>query len=563
MSDSTKKQTFLHGAALLALATAVVKVIGALYKIPLKMVIGDIGFSYFSVAYQIYSVLLMVCTAGLPIAMSRMISQSNTLGNYRQVRQVYTVSFRIFLILGVGGSLLMCLLCKPLANAMGYPDAWFAILCLGPCALLMCLMSAYRGYFQGQENMRPTSNSQMLEAVIKLVIGLAAALGLMYLTGKESFAAGGAILGVTVSCLVSAIYLLKLFRADFRQLPQTGKAEGTYGSTAKELLVIAIPITIGSAGLYLLSAVETGVYTNRLVDLIESNQYMLPLAEHLQKQLLADGVKAADLSAKVAASLNGIYSFGQTIFNMPCAFIIPITISIIPAITSKLTLGQDADIRSTEESAARVTGLLSLPCSVGLCLLASPIMSLLGGYTDERNPFATQVMMLLGGSVFLYAIIQYTNSLLQAHGHAHVPVITMLSCGVVKLIVVYILAGNPYLGILGAPVATLLCYGAIGVLNLFCIRKLVPQKPKLLRNLLRPLLSVAIMGAAVYGTYYGLTHFAHLSVGSTLHAAILCAVPILVGVVVYFVSVVLTKAITREDCLLLPKGDKVADLLHL
>lgn len=557
MADSSKKQTFLHGAALLAIATAVVKVIGAFYKIPLKMIIGDIGFSYFSVSYQIYSVLLMVCTAGLPIAMSRMISQANTLNNYGQVRQVYRVSRQIFLFLGIGGSLLMCLLCKPLAIAMGYPDAWFAILCLGPCALLMCLMSAYRGYFQGQENMRPTSNSQMLEAVIKLLVGLSAAMVLMSMTQSQAYAAGGAILGVTISCLVSTLYLTRKFRVDYRQLPASGQPSGTSGTTAKELLAIAIPITIGSAGLHLLTAVETGVYTNRLVDLIESNRYTLPLVGVLKEQLLADGVAPAALSEKIAASLNGIYSFGQTIFNMPCAFIVPITISIIPAITAKLTLNQGAEVKSTEESAARVTALLSLPCSVGLVLLAGPVMALLGGYSDARNPFATQIMALLGASIFPYAIIQYTNALLQAHGYAHVPVINMLSCGVVKLLVVYILAGNPYIGIMGAPIATLLCYGAIALMNLIAIRMMVPQKPRLLRNLLRPLAPAAIMGVAVFGARWLLTHFGFTS------RLITCGVPIGVGVVVYFVMVVLLRSITAEDCRLLPKGDKIAKLLRL
>ena len=139
----------------------------------------------------------------------------------------------------------------------------------------------------------------------------------------------------------------------------------------------------------------------------------------------------------------------------------------------------------------------------------------------------------------------------------------MLSCGIVKLIVVYILAGNPHIGILAAPMATVLSYAAIAILNLLCIRKLVPQKPRLLRNLLRSLPSAVIMGAAVFGTYYGLTHFLHLSLSSTLHSAILCAVPIGVGVVVYLVCVVLTRAITRSDCELLPKGDKIARILHL
>ena len=116
---------------------------------------------------------------------------------------------------------------------------------------------------------------------------------------------------------------------------------------------------------------------------------------------------------------------GQTIFNMPCAFILPITVSVIPAISSKLTLKQDEDVRQTEESAARITGLLSLPCSIGLLLLAKPVMSLLAGNTGNELVLAGQLMAILGVSIFFYAIIQYTNALLQSHGYAHVPVIIL------------------------------------------------------------------------------------------------------------------------------------------
>ena len=563
MSDSAKKQNFLHGAALLAMATAVVKVIGALYKIPLKMIIGDIGFSYFSVSYQIYSVLLMISTAGLPIAMSRMISRSSTLGQYGQVRQVYKVSRSIFLWLGIAGSAMMCLLCKPLADAMGYPDAWFAILCLGPCALLMCIMSYYRGFFQGQENMRPTSNSQMLEAVVKLVVGLTAAFAVMKFADSRSLAAGAAILGVTVSCLVSVMYLMGKFRPAYGRLPQTRETVSGFGETAKELLKIAVPITIGSVGLNLLTLLETGIYTNRLVDLIETDRYTLPLVESLRQELLAEGVALEKLSSNVAASLNGIYSFGQTLFNMPGSFIVPITVSIIPAITAQLTLKKEEEVRGVEESAARITGLLCWPCAVGLCLLASPIMSVLGGYRDERNGLATQIMMLLGASVLPYGIILYTNAVLQAHGKAHVPVINMLACGVAKLAVVYILAGNPYIGILAAPVCTLICYIAIAVLNILCIRKLVPQKPRLLRNLFLPFLSAALMGAFVFATYYAMQNWLGIQMSTGMGALLLCGVPVAVGALVYLICIVVLRAIRKEDLQLVPKGDKLAKLLHM
>ena len=547
MSETSKKQTFLHGAALLAIATAVVKLIGALYKLPLNAVIGAEGYAYFTTAYDIYAVLLMISTAGLPVAMSRMISQANALGHYNQVRRIYRTARAIFLGLGVISTLLMLIGCRYLANVLNQPDAWAAIASLAPCALLMGLISAYRGFFQGQGNMRPTSNSQMMEAVFKLLVGLTAAFAIMHFTNSVALAAGGAILGVTVSCIFSVLYLRGKFTPAYRELPQSDEQVRSFGSTAKGLLAIAVPITIGSAGLQLLTVVESGLYMDRLVYLIGSNQYM--------GQMVTAQVDAQ----KAATILKGIYNMAQTIFNMPCAFIIPITVSVIPAITANLTLLKDQAVRETEESAARITGLLSLPCTVGLFVLGEPVMQLLGGYTGSNLVLGGQLLALLGISIFLYAIIQYTNALLQSHGYAHVPVINMLLCGVAKLAVVYILVGNPAIGILGAPIGAILGYGGIAVLNLFAIRRLVPQKPALLKNLLRPVLPAALMGGAVYGCQQLLVKL----LGADASSLILCGGPIVVGVVVYFVGVVLFKSIKKEDCQLLPKGDKIAKLLRL
>ena len=265
MSDSQKKQTFLHGAALLAMAAAIVKIIGAFYKIPLKMVIDDQGYGYFMTAYNIYAVLLMISTAGLPVAMSRMISQASALGHYRQVRRVYSTARAIFLGLGIVSSGLMVLFCHQLAAFQKQPDAWAAILSLGPCALLMGIISTYRGFFQGQGNMRPTSVSQVLEAVCKLAVGLAAAFAIMQYTKSVALAAGGAILGVTVSCLISAVYLKGKLRPAYKELPKTDEQVQSWGATAKGLLAIAVPITIGSAGLQLLTVLETNLYMGQLL----------------------------------------------------------------------------------------------------------------------------------------------------------------------------------------------------------------------------------------------------------------------------------------------------------
>ena len=529
MSES-KKQNFLQGAALLALATAAVKVIGALYKIPLNAIIGTQGFGYFYTAYEIYNVLLLISTAGLPVAVSRMISAASAAGNYNQVRRIQKTARIIFLTLGAVSSGLMILFCRQLAAFQEQPDAWFAILCLGPCAFLVCLMSAYRGFFQGQGNMIPTSVSQVLEAAIKLVVGIIMAVVLLKLTDSAAYAAGGAILGVTCSCLISSFYLSAVFRKEYKTLPHSSETPNAYSSTAKMLLAIAVPITIGSAGLQLLSVLEAKIYMG---------------------QLLNSGI-----SQDAADSMKGVYNMTQPIYNMPCSFITPITISIIPAITAHLTKEDHQAVKSTEESAARITALIALPCSVGLALLAEPVTALLGGYSGENLALAANLMALLGVSIALHAVVLVTNAMLQAHNHAVIPVVNMLVSGVMRLIVVYILTGNPNIGLIGVPMGNMLCNLCIMVLNLIAMARVIPQKPAILANLLRSLLPSLLMGAAAYGVWSALK----LVTDSRL---ILCALPILVGVVVYVVLISVCKSITRADCLLLPKGEKIAKLLHL
>lgn len=561
MSNPSKKQSFLHGTALLAAATAIVKIIGALYKIPLKMIIGDEGFGYFNTAYEIYSLLLLISTAGLPVAMSRMISAASSLEHHNQVRRIYSTCRALFLGLGLAGALLMTCCSGLLAKIQGQPDAVYAIACLGPCVLLICIMSTYRGFFQGQGNMIPTSVSQVLEAITKLIVGIALALLVMKQTSNVPMAAGAAILGVTVSCVVSVIYLLGCFRKAYCQMPVTNEPVSSYKSTAKSLLSIAVPITIGAAGLQLLTVLETGIYMDKITDLLSSGTYdsdMIPLlqAEVLQKY---PGISYEELISKVAANLKGIYNMAQTVYNLPVAFVAPITISIIPAITSHLTLQNSRGARSNAESAARVTGLICMPCAVGLIVLSRPVMALLGGYSGEKLTFAATLMAVLGVCIIFNSIVLMTNAIMQAHGHANLPVVNMFIGGILKLAAVFILTGNPHIGILGTPIGSFLCYLSITVLNLLTMRKCIPNAPSILRNLSRSLLAAAVMGVFAHGAWYGM----QLLLGADGSRVLLCGVPILVGVAVYAVAAIKFKAITHADCLLLPKGEKLAKILKL
>lgn len=565
MATQPKKQNFLHGATLLALATVIVKVIGAVYKIPLQAILGKIGYSYFSSAYDIYTLLLLISTAGLPVAMSRMISEASSLADHARTRRVYNTSRAIFFIIGAVSTALMMLFCKALAASQKQPDAALAIFCLAPCAFLMSVISTYRGFFQGQGNMIPTSKSQVLEAVFKLGAGLVGAVLILQLGGSISLAAAGAILGVTVSCAVSVAYLFWVFHKSAGPEILGEKAPLFCGDTAKKLLAIAVPITIGAAGLQLLIVAETSLYMNRLVELLDSGKLQGELVEALRAEVLAEAGKAgevltaAQINSRIAASMKGIYNFGQTIYNLPNSLITPITISIIPAITACLTLGDDKGVKENSESAARITGLLSLPCAVGLMVLSKPIMGLLGGYTGVQLDFAAKLLTLLGISVFMRALVLFTNSLMQANGHANIPVINMLTVGAVRMGLVFLLTGNPKLGLLAVPALTALGNAVTAVLNLICLAKVVPHKSAIARNVLRPLIPALLMGASAFGTWQLIIRI----LGESCSRIIQVGGPMGVAVVVYIVFAAWLKSITREDCLLLPKGDKIARLLRL
>ena len=269
-------------------------------------------------------------------------------------------------------------------------------------------------------------------------------------------------------------------------------------------------------------------------------------------QLLASGV-----TQKAADTMRGIHVMTQTIFNMPCAFITPITVSIIPAITAQITVGNKLGARGTEESAARLTGLLAIPCAIGLAVLARPITALLGGYTGERLDLAAKLMTILGICVFFNAIVLVTTAIMQAHGHVTRPVVNMVSAGVVRLLAVYVLSGIPSIGVVGAPISNLTCYVIISILNLLSLRSLLDEPPAILKNVLRPLLAGLLMGAFAFGSWYFLVR---LGITSRL---LLCAVPVALGGIVYAAAVVFLKVIQKEDCLLLPKGEKLARLLRL
>lgn len=549
-----KKQTFLQGTAVLAMATVLVKLMGFLFKVPLNNIIGEDGFGYFNTAYDVYNVLLMISTTGLPVAMSRMISQAQTLGNHAQIKRIYRTSLYVFLTIGMVGSLGMLFFCRQLSVMVTTNEnSWAAIAALAPCVLLICLVSAYRGFFQGQSNMTPTSVSQIFEAVTRLVVGLGLAWLVMKLTGKAyvrmqgivlapgetaqdygdiTLAAGGAILGVTLGSLISVVYLHHKFRQSNQILSLGGGTAKSTRSTMKELLSIAVPITLGSAGLQIINLFDTMIYMRRLTGALQWTE-------------------------KMADSAKGVYNFCQTVFALPCSFIPTITIAVIPAITASLTRKDLAEAKATSESSVRTMALIAMPCAAGLFVMAEPVIRLLcSTYTEDKIQLAATMLAILGLTVIFNSLVLLLNAIMQAHGDVVTPVVNMLIGGIIKIIVNYILVGQPNLNIVGAPIGTFICYISITALDLIAMKQHISARPAIFKNIIRPGLASAIMGAATFMVYRVLSN----AISSWKLA---CLLSLAFAVVLYAVLVVFLRCLTYEDCMLLPKGEKIAKILRI
>ncbi len=545
MSESQKKSTFFGGAAILAVSAIFVKVIGAIYRIPLGNILPDDVMGDYNAAYNIYNFFLTISTAGLPVALSKTISEANALGRRNQVERVFRVAFSTFLTLGLVSFFCMTVLAGPLAEyAISNPKAVYCIMALAPSVLCVCVMSSFRGYFQGHFNMMPTGVSQIIEAGSKLLVGLALAMFCMKQFGEE-FGSVGAIIGVSFGSVVALVFIIFLFlknrRQNRRQKSQSADKPEHAGVILSNLLKLAIPITLGSAATSIVTLIDTKLVMSQLTAIFHSVDGLA---------LAADGTGAA---LDAARSLYGIYSKTMSIYNLPFSMMVPLTACIIPAVSAALARRDRREAQKVSESALRVGLLLALPMGMGLCALGGPIMGLLFPRIDTA--VAGPLLSVLGIASIFVALQLLCNSILQANGMVNLPIVAVIIGGLVKIAVNYTLVGNPAIRINGAPVGTLCCFLVVDILEMLIIRRAVPQPPSFLRALLKPLAAALVMAAAAWASYGLLNRF--------LGNALSTVGAIGVGVIIYLILVLALRAISPDDLALMPKGDKIAKILKI
>ena len=560
---SPSRSTFFGGATILAVGIATVKIIGMLYKIPLVSVIGDAGYADFSNAYNIYAVLLTISTAGLPVALSKMVSEANTMGRRDQVHKVFRVALGAFLALGLISFFIMYFGAARLAGLMGDSMAADSIRVLSPAVVCVGCLAAFRGYAQGHGNMVPTAVSQIIEALCKLIIGLALAVYLMGLGRPEHEGAAGAIAGVTVGTILALGYMVVSFALQRRREdPCLDRSTDSAGGILKTLLTIAIPITLTSSMVGIVTVIDSALVQSQLQKALLTVPDSWALYEDfldfgpLSAALAGGADSAAALTAaeEASRSLYGNYAGTLTIYNLPSSLMVAITASVIPAISAALARRSRKSARRIAAASLRMCAIAALPMGVGLLVLGEPIIRLLFRSLDPV--LAGALLSTLGVASIFVCIMMVCNSILQAYGFINLPVVIMLLGGVVKIAVNYNLVVMPQVGIYGAPMGNVLCFGLVCVLDLIVVSRVIPGFPGLFSLFGKPVLAAAVMGGAVWGCY-GLT-------SRLIESNTVCTLlSICVGGAVYLALIVLLRALTRDELALMPKGDKIARLLRL
>ena len=547
MSNFKEKQNYVHGAVILTVGVIIMKVLGAIYKIPLGNILGDEGYSMFMGAYSIYFIFFTLATAGLPVALSRLIAESDANGRAKNEEKTFRVARWTFFVIGLVFALVMFLFPDWLAaEYLENPDAAMSIKAMSPAILLVCIVSAYRGYCQGNGNMIPTTVDEVLEVLFKVISGLILSYVIIKSTGSLPLGSAGAILGVSIGSVVSLGYMVVYKRRHASQLaspytgghapddtPEDDNVVDSTGKIVKDILRIGIPIAFGACIMALLNSVDSKLCMNRLQS-------------------------AARFTYKEAKVLYGVYGKGQTLFNLPAAFVTPLTISIVPAISGAIARGAKGEAAKVSEDSLRISAVISLPMGAGLAILAAPIFAVLFPNSHKAGP---GLLCIMGIASFFVCLVLMENAILQASGREKLTMVTMITGGLVKIIVNWFLVANRAVNIYGAPIGTLVSYFVMAAMNYIFMCSSLENRPRLSRAFARPAASSLIMGAAAWLVYGAAARI--IGTGSSLKAVVCLGIAVLAAAAVYLAATISLKSITIKDMELIPGGEKIGKILKM
>ena len=587
-NDNVKKsssQTFLKGAMVLSISMVIVKLCGMVYKIMLTRIysmFGDqyagIGTGLFTNAYEIYIPLFTLATAGFPIAVSRLISESIAQNRYKDVRQIHKVSKPFFVVMGFVCFALMIGLSFVYVDLIKSPYSLYAMLMLAPSIFFGCLVSIYRGYFEGQRNMAPTAISEIVEATVKMIFGLSLAYIVMKV-GINQYSAAGTIFGLSFSSesealntliafsVASAIFAISLggffsyislkiiYRRNKNAIPEEYYENSVDARSRKEtfnmLLKTAIPIGLAAVVMSVSSTIDTLVIQNVLYNMAVNNgdallaQYDGNLDSHIPKNPTESN------PITIHTYLLGAYSCALTIMQLVTAVTQVFGTSAMPSVTNAYTKGDKQELKKSIETVLKLTLLFTLPAGIGMFVLSYPIISLL--YDGYIAVVGARVLCVMGLSVILVATSTPICSMLQGVGRIDMPLKLYSVAMVIKIILNYAFVSIVSVNIMGAAVGSLVAYLFVCIVGMYFLIKKAGVVPDFFNTAIKPLFSSVICGATAYLSYELLSKVIPGSVATLLS--------IVIAAVFYIISLLLMHTFTENEVKMLPKGNNLVTIL--
>ena len=529
-TEKRKEPRMFTGVLLLTIAGMAEKILGVLLKIPLSGYLGEEGMGYFNSAYNIFSTFYTVAITGLPIATSIMISRSRMKGKKLEISHIFRVSLFLFVLIGLIGSSIMFFGGGAIATLIDKNNnSPYCIQAIAPILLFICISSSIRGFYQGHQNMLPSAVSELLDALGKTALGIAFGGYAMTHGYSVEISAAAAIAGITIAHLFGMGYLIItkcIVKPDYSYLDVEldSKNSSSYITIFKKMMGIAIPITLSSLALGLTATIDTFTINNIL-------------------------------NSDHAMAIYGTYTtLAVTLYRLPQAFITPIASSLTPTLSAAIAAKNESKTRVTLYSSLKITAIISIPCAVGMGVLARPILSFLfgGSYSLDTIKNNAPLLSILSIAIFLMAMLTITSSILQSYGKQSRPVISMSVGTVVKLILNVLLI--PFVGIYGAPIATVSSFFVMAFVNFVFVFKYADVKASIFKAFISPMLIILACIPITLGSFFLFSEILHIERIATI-------ISICLTIVVYLFALFITKTIGKEEVLMLPKGNKIYNKL--
>lgn len=561
-NTTNKKQSFMAGVLTLLFAQIVIKVLGLIYRLVITNIpyFGDAGNGLYSAGYQIYTLLLAIASIGVPSAISKLVSERIAVGKHREAHEIFKTALLLFGIIGFIGSSILFFGAKYIATSMiGNPDVEGIMVALAPAVFFVAISAVIRGYFNGMYNMKVASNSQMLEQLFKsiLTIGLVVLvyflavvnptdLSQMFGLSVDTVTVAMATAANAASTIATAIccgYLLLYYQKSKKEIWKNINSSNkvTYKKEKrthiiKKILAVSIPISLAS----IISAINRNIDTFTVINEL--------------KIALANTFSNMDFIKDEATRLYGILSGRvDTLIGLPTALNVAFSTALVPAVSETMAKGDVKTARRRITFSIRTTLLIALPCAIGMCVLAEPILNLL--FPNVQAIEAPLLLQISSFTIIFTLVNQTVAGALQGLGKVMAPAIS-LGCGaIVKLILNLTLIKNPQIGIYGAAISSVAAALTAMIINLFVLRKQIKLDTNKVSLIVKPIIATVFMGVVAFLSHYYLASY-------VTSGRIATIIAILLAVIAYLFAVLALKIFEREDYHMLPYGDKIYKFLE-